>query len=142
MGTQAKQHVVSEAALSGVPLDCEVFGKFSDLLPAALVEEGGELQWGQQRQGKVPDFQITLTTPEGPVPCLAELKVLSAGRTSYPRGTKGKGTTRRANKLTYEYEETLRKFDVCFHGALPRQRRELGGPAPPELPPGPLLAKV
>ena len=45
-----KQHLVSEAALAGVPLDCEVFGQFSDL-PAHLMEEGGELVAGRQRQG-------------------------------------------------------------------------------------------
>ena len=31
-----KQHIVTEAALSKVPTDCEVYGMFSDLLPAAL----------------------------------------------------------------------------------------------------------
>ena len=40
--------------LSGVFVDCEVYGQFSDLLPASLMEEGGELQWGRARQGKVP----------------------------------------------------------------------------------------
>ena len=50
-----KQHMVSEAALAGVPLDCEVFGQFSDLLPANLLQVGGELAAGRQWQGKVPD---------------------------------------------------------------------------------------
>ena len=39
-----KQHLYLEAALSKVPADCEVFGLFGDLLPAALQEEDGELQ--------------------------------------------------------------------------------------------------
>ena len=43
-----KQHITSEAALAGVPLDCEVFGMFSDLLLAALLEEGSDLEWGRQ----------------------------------------------------------------------------------------------
>ena len=131
----------TEAALSGVPLDCEVYGLFSDLLPATLEEEGGELQWGRQRQGKVPDFKITFNTPEGPVPRLAELKVISAGKSWFKRGVKGKGTSQRANRLTFEYEEVLRDFDVQFHGAQPRQAREVGEPAPPEPPSGPLLAR-
>ena len=38
-----KQHVVTEALLSGVHVDCEVYGLFSDLLPAVIQEEGGEL---------------------------------------------------------------------------------------------------
>ena len=51
-----KEHIKTEADLAAVPLDCEVFGKFSDLLPAVLMEVGGELQGGRQRQGKIPDF--------------------------------------------------------------------------------------
>ena len=38
-----------------VHVDCEVYGLFSDLLPATLHEQGGELQWGRARQGVVPD---------------------------------------------------------------------------------------
>ena len=48
---QVKQHIAAEAALSGVQLDCEVVGLFSDLLPAVLEEPEGELQYGRQRQG-------------------------------------------------------------------------------------------
>ena len=59
---------------------------------AAHMEAGGELQGGLQHQGKIPDFQIIFPTPEGPLPCLAELKVVSAAVAVYPRGTKGKGT--------------------------------------------------
>ena len=127
--------------MSGVPLDCEVYCRFSDLLPATLEEQGGELQFGRQRQGKVPDFLITFGSPDGPVQRLAELKVISAGKSWYKRGVRGKGTVRRASRLTYEYEEVLRGFDVRFHEAQPRQARELGQPPPPEPPPGPLLAR-
>ena len=130
-----KQHIVSEAALAAVQCDCEVFGLFSDLLPAALVEPGGELQYGRQRQGKVPDFKFLLSTPEGPVPRLAELKVISAGRTWYPRGQGGKGVERRAGRLTWEYEDRLKRYDIRFHGA---ERRQQGQPEPA---PGPLLTR-
>ena len=68
-----KQQIVIEAALVKIPTDCEVYGMFSDLLPAALEEVGGELQWGRARQGKVPDFKFLVPSPEGPVPRLAEL---------------------------------------------------------------------
>ena len=132
---EVKQLIASEAALAGVPADCEVYGQFSDLLPAALEEEGGELQWGRARQGKVPDFKFLLATPEGPMPRLAELKIISAGKTLFPRGVKGKGTDRRAAKLTQEYESTLRGYDVRFHGAEPRLRGQ------PEPPCGPLVAR-
>ena len=136
-----KEQIKTEADLAGVPLDCEVFGKFSDLLPATLMEAGGELQGGRQRQGKIPDFQITFPTPEGPLPRLAELKVVSAGVAVYPRGAKGKGTERRARKLTKEYEDILRGYDVRFHAAQPLAPRLRGQPKPPEPPPGPLLSR-
>ena len=42
---EVKIAIHREACLSKVPVDCEVYGEFSDLLPAALREEGGELQW-------------------------------------------------------------------------------------------------
>ena len=107
--------------MAGVQCDCEVFGLFSDLLPAALVEPGGELQYGRQRQGKFPDFKFLLSTPEGQVPRLAKLKVISAGRTWYPRGKGGKGLEKRAGALTWEYEDRLKGYDIRFHGAERRQ---------------------
>ena len=128
---EVKMAVYREACLSKVPADCEVYGLFGDLLPAALLEEGGELQWGRARQGKVPDFKFLLSTPEGPKPCLAELKVISAGKTWFPRGVAGKGTDRRAARLGAEYEAKLRRYDIQFHGAG-RQG---------ELQPGPLVAR-
>jgi hypothetical protein len=66
---------------------------------------------------------------------LAELKVVSAGPTLYPRGVAGKGTLCRAKKLTSEYEAVLRGYDVRFHGAEPRLDGE------PEPAAGPLLAR-
>ena len=89
-----KQHTVHEALLSSVPVDCEVYGLFSDLLPAVLEEQGGDLQWGRARQGLVPDLKLLLPTSEGPKPCLAEIKLVSAGKTWFPRGRAGKGTDR------------------------------------------------
>ena len=105
---------MAEAALAGIAADCEVYGLFSNLLPAALTGEGGELQTARARQGKVPDFRLLLPTPDGPKNCLAELKVISAGKTWYPRGTLGKGADRRADRLPAEYERTLRDLDADF----------------------------
>ena len=130
-----KQHIVTEAALSKVPTECEVYGMFSDLLPAALEQEGGELQWGRARQGKVPDFKFLIATPDGPMPRLAELKVINAGKTWFPRGKAGKGVERRADALTKEYERVLGGYDVRFHGAQPLVQGQ------PEPAPGPLLAR-
>ena len=106
-----KQQIVIEAALAKIPTDCEVYGLFSDLLPAALEGVGGELQFGRARQGKVPDFKFLVPSPE--------LKVINAGKTWYPRGKDGRGVERRANGLTKEYERVLRGYDVRFHGAEP-----------------------
>ena len=131
-----KQHIATEALLSGVQTDCEVYGQFSDLLPAVLEEEGGELQWGRARQGAVPDFKFLLTTPEGPESCLAELKCINAGRTRYPRGELGKGTDRRAALLPKEYEAKLRRYDIRYHGAAPHVRGQ------PEPAPGPLVRRL
>ena len=130
-----KQRIVLEAALAKVPTDCEVYGLFSDLLPAVLEAEGGELQWGRARQGKVPDFKFTLASPEGPMPRLAELKVINAGKTWYPRGKEGRGVEKRANCLTKEYEHVLRGYDIRFHNAQPLVQGQ------PEPAPGPLLAR-
>ena len=57
-----KQQISAEAALAGISVDCEVYGLFSDLLPPALVQEGGELHLARARQGKVPDFRLLLPT--------------------------------------------------------------------------------
>ena len=117
-------------------VDCEVFRQFSDLLPATLMEEGGELQWGRARQGVVPDFKFMLNTPDGPQSSLAELKGISAGKTRFPRGVAGKGTDRRAALIEKEYETKLRRYDVRFHGAAPLVRGQ------PEPPAGPLLQRL
>ena len=39
---------------------CEDGPLLLPLLPAALLEEGGELQWGRACQGKVTDFKFLL----------------------------------------------------------------------------------
>ena len=131
-----KQHIVSEAIHAGVHVDCEVYGLFSDLLPASIQEEGGELQWGRSRQGAVPDFKFMLTSPQGPRSCLAELKCVNANRSWYfNRDSSVKGTDRRADLLVKEYEAKLRKYDVRFHGADPLIRGQ-SQPAP-----GPLVQR-
>ena len=58
-----------------------------------------------------------VNTPDGPQSSLAELKVISAGKTRYPRGVRGRGTDRRAALIRKEYETKLRKYAVQYHGA-------------------------
>ena len=109
---------------------------FSDLLPAVLQEEGGELQWARARQAVVPDFKFLIATPMGPQSFLSELKCISAGKSWFPRGVDSvKGTDRRANLLVKEYEAKLRKYDVRFHGGAPLTRGQS------QQPPGPLVQK-
>ena len=129
-----KQHIVAEAVLSGIHVDCEVYRLFSDLLPAALQEQGGELQWGRARQGVIPDFKFLLASHQGPKSFLAELKCINANRRWYPNGDRiTKRTDKRAGLLSNEYEAKLRKFDVRFHGTEPLVRGQ------PQPAPGPLV---
>ena len=125
----------AEAVLDKVPVDCEVYGLFSDLLPACLLEDGGELQFKRQRQGAIPDFKFLFNTPEGPMSRLAELKCINACKTWYKPGEVGKGAERRAARLEYEYTKKLRDYDVRFHGTRPWERGQ------PEPVPGPLVAR-
>ena len=104
-----------------VPTDCEVYGLFSDLIPAGEQAPGGDLEWGRARQGLIPDFRLRLPTKEGISDCLAELKVTSAGVTWFPRGVEGRGTDRRAGGLQSLYKGKLEKFDRKYHGAIPGQ---------------------
>ena len=123
-----KQAIYKEACLSKIPTDLEVYGLFGDLLPASLTEDGGELQWGRARQGKVPDFKFLLPSPNGPEPSLAELKVIGAARTWYPRGANGRGTERRACKLNNEYEAKLADLDRRFHNGADGEQQPRPGP--------------
>ena len=116
-----KMAITTECYEAKLPIDCEVYGLFSDLLPAAAETRGGDLEWGRARQGLIPDYRIRLPTPEGTNDCLAELKFVSAGVTWYPRGGQGRGTDRRAGLLQAEYKRKLAKYDQKYHGTVPGQ---------------------
>ena len=47
---------MAEAALAGIAADCEVYGLFSNLLPAALTGEGGELRLRELGKAKCQIF--------------------------------------------------------------------------------------
>ena len=81
------------------------------------------------------DFKFLLNTPEGLMPCLAELKMIGAGKTLLPRGDKGLRAERRAGKLTKEYKSILRGYKIHFHRAALMVRRQ------PEPVAGPLVAR-
>ena len=86
-----------------VPINCEVFGLFRDLILAALMEEGGELRYGRQRLGLTPDFRLQLPSADGPRVFLGELKFISAGATRYLAGSRNKAVDVRARELPGTY---------------------------------------
>ena len=116
-----KMAITTECYDAKLPVDCEVYGLFSDLLPAAAEGHGGDLEWGRSRQGLIPDYRLRLPTPEGNSDCLAELKFVSAGVTWFPRGVQGRGTDRRSGLLQSEYRRKLAKYDQKYHGTSPDQ---------------------
>ena len=94
-----------------IPIDCEVFGLFRDLIPAQLLEEGAELGFGCQRLGLCPDFKLRLPTADGPQDCLGELKIISAGVSRYHVDNREKQVDRRT------YRRPLDRLDRLHHGA-------------------------
>ena len=114
---------------SGVRADCEVYGAFRDLIPVEALTEEEELQTGRGRQGLLPDFRLDLPGPgagTGPVALgnvvstLAELKVIGAVKTYYPRaGPRArakKGVEVRGDRIPGEYRRPLAALDTRYHG--------------------------
>ena len=127
---------VERAHHAKVEVDSEIFGLFRDLVPAGELEQGGELDTLRARSGKVPDlsYKLPIGPPAPPAPAggaaatrpqakgglptrlLAELKVIGAGPTRYPRGSRDKAVDRRARQLPGEYRNTLKALARRFHG--------------------------
>ena len=89
-----------------------MFGVFKDLIPSEALEVEGELQRGQGWQGLLPDFRLELPSPIGqPQFQLAELKIIGAVETRYPRSSrcarKKRGVERRRDLLAGEYRNPL-----------------------------------
>ena len=98
--------------------ECEVFGLFKDLLPQEALEQEEELQQGRK---SLPDFRLELPGPLGqPVSLLAELKVIGAVKTWYPRtgdcARRKKGVERRTQESSGEYRRPLAALDRKYHG--------------------------
>ena len=105
---------------SSIKAECEVFGVFRDLIPVQALGEGG-LERGRGRQGLLPDFQMELPTSQGQATNqLAELKVIGAAGSCYPRSgpsaRRTRGVERRASRLTGEYRRPLENLDRRHHG--------------------------
>ena len=125
-----KLAIVETAIKSRVECESEVYGLFRDLIPSEAMEVNGQLDSVRQRSGVVPDLRIqmlslpanrggTVSTrrPQRVVTdSLAELKVINAGVTRYPRGNRAKAVDRRARALPGEYRNKLSALDRQFHG--------------------------
>ena len=109
---------------SRIPIDCEGFGIFRDLIPAEEFDEGGSLQHCRQRNGLCPDFKIKIPTSDGPRLSLGELKFISAGASRYPIGKTEKQVDRRARELPGSYRRPLEKLDEK-HGTRPGETGRL-----------------
>ena len=101
-----------------VPIDCEVFGIFQDLIPAALTAEGGELQFGRNRAGLCPDFRLRLPSAVGPLDSLGELKFIYTGVSRYPISSTEKQVDRRAREFPGSYRRPLERLDRLHDGTL------------------------
>ena len=89
---------------SGLKAECEVFGLFSDLIPAEAMNREEALQRGRNRQALLTDFKLNLPSPVGLTSnVLSELKVIGAVISRYPRGNMEKAVDRRARLLAEEY---------------------------------------
>ena len=98
-----------------------MFVLFKDLIPSEALGQEDSLQRGSRTQGLLPDFRLELPTPRGQSEYrLAELKVIGAVSTWYPRNgklsRKKKGVERRGDRLPEEYRKPLEKLDVKYHG--------------------------
>ena len=61
-----KLALVERAHHAHVDVDAEIFGLFCHLVPAVVMERGGELEFARARNCKVPDLSFRLLAPPGP----------------------------------------------------------------------------
>ena len=103
----SKLALLNECIQSKLPIECEGYGVFADLILSETTAEGEELLWGRAKQGMCPDFRLTTPTPTGPTESLAELKFIGASPLCYLRGVEWRGTDRHASRLPAEYRKKL-----------------------------------
>ena len=111
--------IVNICNQSKVRAEAEVFGRFRDLLPPHLFDQGGELHHSRQRVGLTPDLLLRIPTPDGVGDRLGEIKVMSAGVSRYPAGKTEKQADRRARELPGSYRRPLERLDQLVRGTAP-----------------------
>ena len=116
---EIKLCIVNMCNESKVRAEAEVFGRFRDLLPPHLFQEGGDLQFRRQRVGLTPDLLLRIPTPDGVGDRLGEIKVMSAGVSRYPSGRTEKQADRRARELPGTYRRPLERLDQQVRGTAP-----------------------
>ena len=86
------------------------------------------MEHARARSGKIPDLSYRLPSDAGAgdragrqLWLLAELKMINAGPTRYPRGNMSKAVDRRARALPGEYRRTLARLDRQLHGTVEGQ---------------------
>jgi hypothetical protein len=62
-----KLAIVNQCLLSKLPVECEVYGIFADLIPSGASIDGEFLQWGRARQALVPDYRLRIPHPMAPL---------------------------------------------------------------------------
>ena len=121
------QHLLRGA---DIPVQCEVFNEFADLIPQAGLSR---IERGRRRQGLVPDFKLRGEEGEGEVLC--ELKAMSACPSQYPRNPRPRngvrGVERRADGLTAAYALKAKEIDWQYCGIPRPPRGQRGQPAAP-----------
>ena len=115
--------------LCGVPATCEVWGVFSHIIPQQALNRS---QAGRQRQGLIPDFKVQIPSSSGHDETrLAELKVISCGRSRYHVGSRDgqfkRAVDRRAGQLMGEYRRKAINMDrlIGTHEGIGQVQRRL-----------------
>ncbi|CAE8642970.1 unnamed protein product [Polarella glacialis] len=117
-----KWRLVEDAKEMGVPVRAEVYGLFASCLPHAQRQHFDSMP-ARQRQGIVPDFQITVQwDSRGPArQLLLELKTLHFGVSAYPPATLARcgPVARRAEAIPREYAAKAMRLDTLHCGTAP-----------------------
>ena len=104
----------------GVVADAKPYGLFSPCIPSAATAENEDLHRPSSQQGAISDLILNYPANHGPgSQAIAELKLLSAGRTWY-HGSQ-KAVDIRGRQLPKSYRVCAQKIDQKYSGTTPGQ---------------------